>query len=344
MRDYLTKAYLACCAIMASLLVVGCQPAGEINMVAESADDFPVLSGEYLGQEPPGMEGKLFAPGVMSTGLGELNAVFFPGGKEVLFSVHVSDMRWALVMCREENGRWTEPEVAPFSGEYGGVDPAASVDGNRVFFCSNRPLPGASEAREDYDIWYVDRTEDGWSEPVNMGAPINSETHEFYPSLTADGTLYFQSRREGGIGLADIYRAELVDGGYLSVELLPAPINSEGFEGDTFAAPDDSYLIVSTVREESFGAGDLYITFRTDDGGWTPLKNMGPEVNTFTGENCPILSPCGKYLFYTSRMPSAELLEGGLTYKAIKAALNKPMNGFSDIYWISAEIIERLRP
>ena len=327
-----------------AFVALGCQPTAEETTTAEGADTYPVLSGEYLGQEPPGLKAKLFAPGVMSTGLNELNAVFFPGGKEVIFSVYVSSMRWALVMCREENGRWTEPEVAPFSGEYGGVDPAASHDGNRIYFCSNRPLPGESEARDDYDIWYVERSGDGWSEPVNMGAPINSETHEFYPSLTADGTLYFQSRREGGVGAADIYRAELVDGGYPAVELMPAPINSEDFEGDTFAAPDDSYLIVSTRREDSHGNADLYITFRDGEGGWTPLVNMGPEINSDTGENCPILSPCGKYLFYTSRKLSDELQGADLDYQAIKASWTKPGNGSGDIYWISAEIIENLRP
>ena len=183
--------------------------------------DFPVIVGEYLGQEPPGMEGELFAPGIMSTGLSELNAVFFPGGKEVIYSVNVGYMKWALIMIREENGRWTKPEIASFSGEYGGVDPFVSFDGNVVYYCSNKPKSGQGEPEDNYDIWYVIRTDTGWSEPVNMGSPINSDTHEFYPSLTRDGTMYFQSRREGGIGFSDIYRAKLVDGEYVEAELLP---------------------------------------------------------------------------------------------------------------------------
>ncbi|UCE19601.1 MAG: PD40 domain-containing protein [Gemmatimonadota bacterium] len=307
-------------------------------------DTFPVLSGEYLGQKPPGLKGELFAPGVMSTSLPELNSVFFPGGKEVIYSIHVGDMKWAMLMMREENGRWSKPEVAPFSGEYGGVDPFVSFDGKTVYFCSNRPRSGGNKPEEDYDIWSVERTSDGWSEPVNMGPPINSEAHEFYPSLTRDGTMYFQSRREGGFGDSDIYRAGLVDGRYRNAELLPAQINSPGSEGDAFIAPDEGYLIVSTWREEeNIGRSDLYISFRNEDGTWSPLQNMGEQVNSSGGENCQILSPCGRYLFYTSRQYKALPSDPPLTYDFIRRAWATPQNGFGDIYWIDAKIIDGLK-
>lgn len=307
--------------------------------------DFPVLSGEYLGQKPPGLEGELFAPGIMSTGMRELNAVFFPGGKEVVYSVNVGPMKWALIMIREENGRWTRPEVAPFSGEHGGVDPFISFDGKTVYFCSNRPRSGQGEPEDDFDIWYVTRTDTGWSEPVNMGPPINSDTHEFYPSLTREGTMYFQSRREGGFGYSDIYRAKLVDGKYEEAELLPKPINSPDFEGDTFIAPDESYIIVSTFRkEDNIGQSDLYISFRSEDGSWLPLKNMGERINSEGGENCQILSPCGKYLFYTSRRYGNLSGVSPLTYEAIKKAWTEPQNGNGDIYWVDVRIIDELRP
>jgi Tol biopolymer transport system component len=304
-----------------------------------------MLSGEYLGQDPPGMKGELFAPGIMSTGLAELNSVFFPGGKEVIYSIHAGRMKWALIMMREENGRWTKPEIATFSGEYGGVDPFVSLDGSTIYFCSNRPKPGRSEPEDDYDIWYVVRTNAGWSEPVNLGPPINSDAHEFYPSLTEDGTMYFQSRREGGIGASDIYRAELVDGKYTEAELLPETINSPGFEGDAFIAPDESYLIVSTRREgDNIGQSDLYLSFRDEDGSWSPLKNIGDKINSEGGENCQILSPCGKYLFYTSRQYKDLWSVSPLTYEAIRRAWAEPQNGYGDIYWVDAKIIKELKP
>jgi Tol biopolymer transport system component len=332
-RIVMLKSVFAGIAIV--LLMVGCAS----EQVDRDRPDAPVLSGPYLGQEPPGMEGRLFAPGVLSTGMDELNAVFLPGGREVFFSLHRRGMEFVLVHMKEENGRWTEPEIAPFSGEYSDVDPAVSPDGKRVYYCSNRPRSGSGDPEGDFDIWYVEKTESGWSDPVNAGAPINSEADEFYPSFTEAGTMYFQSRREGCIGLADIYRTELVDGKYETAECLPETINSPGFEGDAFIAPDESYLIVSTQRDVNIGHADLYISFRSEDGSWPPLQNMGEAVNSVGGENCQILSPCGKYLFYTSR----RFTPTNRSYESIKKGWSEPENGLGDIYWIDANIIEAFR-
>jgi Tol biopolymer transport system component len=290
------------------------------------------------------MTAELFAPGVVSTGMLELNSNFFPGGKEVIFSVGAGPMRWVLVMMREVDGRWTQPEVAPFSGAHGGVDPFVSYDGNTVYFCSNRPRSGSGEPEDDYDIWFVERTEGGWSEPANMGAPINSDAHEFYPSLTRDGTFYVQSRREGGVGGPDIYRAELVDGHYVEAHSLPEPVNSPGFEGDTMIAPDESYLIVSTRREQAIGPGaDLYISFRAEDGSWGPLQNLGETVNSATSENCPILSPDGKYLFFTSRRMRSGRGQA-VSYEELKEVWTEPGNGQGDVYWVDARVLDQFRP
>jgi hypothetical protein len=191
----------------------------------------------------------------------------------------------------------------------------------------------------------VDRTETGWSSPINMGAPVNTDAHEFYPSFTQKGTMYVQSRREGGIGQSDIYRLELEDGQYVKAECLPEPVNSPGFEGDAFIAPDESYIIVSTFRpEKNIGrSSDLYISFRSENGSWSDLINMGEKVNGTGGENCQILSPCGKYLFYTSRRYRDQKLSPLMTYDDIWEAWSGPQNGLGDIYWIDAQIIEDLR-
>jgi Tol biopolymer transport system component len=53
-------------------------------------DDFPILKGPYLGQKPPGMTPEIFAPGIVSTGLDELNSVFSPDGDEFYFCVRNS--------------------------------------------------------------------------------------------------------------------------------------------------------------------------------------------------------------------------------------------------------------
>jgi hypothetical protein len=298
-----------------------------------------VISGPYFGQSPPGNKPELFAPGIISTGMYELNSVFFPDGKEVIWSVRVTPMKWMMVMMKEENGIWGKPYLAPFNGEYGGVDPTVSFDGNRIYYCSNQPV-NESDSTKDYDIWYVDRTQTGWSEPVNLGSPVNTDANEFYPSLTKKGDLYFQSWREGGNGPTDIYKAVYADGTFGEVAPLPYPINGPGFEGDAMIAPDESYIIVSTRREsENYGQSDLYISFLNEDGSWGELQNLGSDINSYAGENCQTLSPCGKYLFFTSRR-SIPVLKEINAYQDLVDLELEPGNGQGDIYWVSVSALD----
>ena len=108
----------------------------------------------------------------------------------------------------------------------------------------------------------------------------------------------------------------MVDGAFLPPVRLDAAVNTNGYEADVFVAPDASYLIFCSTREGGLGRGDLYISFKNANGGWSKAVNMGPSINTPHYEYCPFVSKDGNYLFYTSQQ---------------------------DIYWVSTEIIEVLR-
>jgi hypothetical protein len=77
------------------------------------------------------------------------------------------------------------------AGEYSVADVALSPDGKRLYFCSD--MPTFWENARGFDIWYVERTKSGWSEPVNAGKNINTVGGETQPSFTTDGSMYFPS-------------------------------------------------------------------------------------------------------------------------------------------------------
>lgn len=259
----------------------------------------PILEGAYLGQKTPGSEPERFAPGVVSTEKNELNSVFSPDSGEFYFTIQTGQMKWQIMVMKRKNNRWSKPMLASFSGQYSDVDLFISADGKKLFYCSNRPLEENGAAKKDFDIWVVERTGDDWSKPRNPGAPINSEEAEFYPSLTKDGTLYFQSQRPDTRGTRDIYRSRPVNGKYDKIENAGDVINSDLFEGDALISPEEDYLIFSVNRPGGFGQGDLYISFRDKNDRWTTPQNLGDKINTEHNENCPILTPDGKFLFFT---------------------------------------------
>jgi Tol biopolymer transport system component len=121
-------------------------------------------------------------------------------------------------------------------------------------------------------------------------------------------------------------------------------ISTTSHEVDPFIAPDESYLIFASDRPGGYGEADLYICFRQSDGTWPKAQNMGPSINTKTGELCPSVSPDGKYLFFSSnRSLYPNYSETPITYAEKERILNSPGNGNPDIYWVDAKIIEELK-
>ena len=328
--------------------VLNCQPRAQ----PEQGADFPILAGPYLGQMAPGAEAELFAPGIVSTGMYTRDVAMTPDGREIYFGVSVAGLS-VIVQTKLADGRWTRPEVAPFSNnpDYMNLEPHISPDGRKFYFLSTRPRDGGPMPAEDVgrwvnqDIWVMDRTADGWGEPYNLGPPVNSDDEEYFPSVTRDGTIYF-TRTPAGTRESYIYRARAVDGGFAQAERLGPKVNSTTSQFNAFIAPDESYLIVCVLgREDSKGGTDYYIVFRDDQDRWSRPINMGDEINTpRNGEYSPYVSRDGRYFFFMSTRPRPRsAIPERLTYDFLEDVYRAPQNGNPDIYWIDAAFIEQLR-
>ena len=83
-----------------------------------------------------------------------------------------------------------------------------SADGKTLYFSSN-----GHKSMGDFDIFFSSLGDDGeWSKPENIGYPLNTTDADvfFYP--TADNNrAYYSSRKEGGLGLKDIYAIDMPD-------------------------------------------------------------------------------------------------------------------------------------
>jgi Tol biopolymer transport system component len=200
-----------------------------------------------------------------------------------------------------ENGRWTSPRPAPFESRYQDWDYHFAPDGSALYFTSMRPTEAGAEPPQHGNIWKAQILASGWSDPMLLEPPINGpDHHDSSPSLTADGTLYFFSSRQGGYGGDDIYCSRLIDGAYREVNNLGAAINTEHHEYDLVVAPDESFLVFSSTRPGGHDDVDLYVSFRGFDGAWSEPRNLGEAVNA-TGAVFPSLTDDGKYLFFQSR-------------------------------------------
>lgn len=191
-----------------------------------------------------------------------------------------------------------------------------SADGQRVYFSSSR-----SGTR---DIWFAERKGDDWGEPKCLKFVSRWPELKFAwaQTIARNGTLYFIGYAPGSFQDSGIYRAGFVNGEYTKPELLPRNINLTPFLNWTpFIAPDESYLLFSSTRTGSHGwRADLFISFRNTDGSWTDPVSLGESINTEEQERSPVVSPDGKYLFFT-----------------------RGHGANHDVYWVRAASIPALR-
>jgi Tol biopolymer transport system component len=179
-----------------------------------------------------------------------------------------------------------------------------------------------------------------------MEEPINTEYDEMYVSVSKNGNIYFQAKYPDGYGEWDIYCSKYVSGTYSTPQNLGYPINSSLTEAEPCIAPDESYIIISTIREsENIGNSDLYISFQRNDGSWSNLINLGNKINSRYSDKCPQVTKDGKYLFFLSyrpRRPEDQNIPD--IYDELKEPFQKPYRKYGvDIYWVSTDCIDVIR-
>ncbi len=323
--------------LAAALAIAAWVAAGRFAPVA-SADAPGAAAIALPAGDPPGPEPRMLGEGVISTPADEFGGTFSPDGKTLLFNRSIPRSQF-YVVCEShwENGRWGPPRVASFSGRWRDSDPVYSRDGSRVYFASDRPVGGVD--RHNFDIWSVARQGNGWGEPVNLGAPINSDRNEDFISFAANGTAYFTSAREGSAGYMDVWRSRLVGGRYAEPENLGPAINSKDwFNIESWISDDESFLLVGAFgHADGAGDQDIFVSYQKD-GVFGPLKALGPKVNTAAREYSPRISLDGKsFIFSSERGMPTEVRARPWTREEFEKAARGVRNGLGNIYRMSLE-------
>ena len=284
----------------------------------------------------PRAEAEIFARGVISDENRQYRITFTANGRTAYFSESVGFFPFTrqstIYVSHYVKGEWTEPEVAPFSGEYSDIDPIITPDGSRLYFSSIRPVNGVT--RGDIDIWYVERTPTSWSEPIRLGSEVNSPADELYPSASADGDLYFAVGPVAPTAEMDwdIYTAKrLAPREPITVLNTDLPFSwsdpTADWEFNPEVSVDGRTLVFASLRPGGYGYGDLYVS-HYHRGEWSAPQNLGPAVNTQWDEFHPTLTRDGwlyfvrnkfdatKGDFYRIETKAVELLHPSYAHKA----------------------------
>jgi outer membrane protein OmpA-like peptidoglycan-associated protein len=174
-----------------------------------------------------------------------------------------------------------------------------SADGRLLFFTGCGRPGGLGSC----DIYMSVKQKGKWSDPVNLGNPVNTSSWESQPSVSADGQwLYFTSNRNGGKGNIDIWRAEKLG---VSPEGFPVygkvinldGVNTPGNELSPFIHADGKTLYFASDFWPGMGGKDLFMV--SIDSLKNP-RNLGYPVNTSADEEGLVVEVSGERAWYTS--------------------------------------------
>lgn len=192
------------------------------------------------------------------------------------------------------NTRWTE------------FMPALDPTGTRLYFSSKRfggiTAEKSSDEEGDDDLYYVDKVNGKWSEPILLPEPINSAQNEGAACFSADGQLmvYVVCGAEGNVGGCDLFISTLEGSKWSTPKNMGNVINSDDWDSQPTISSDGNRIIFTSTRNNGFGGEELYMSEKDAFGEWGPASNLGPVINTPFNEKSPFLSQDGKTLYFTS--------------------------------------------
>ena len=207
-------------------------------------------------------------------------------------------------MSTKENDKWgnIQPILGINTVNNEGAQ-ALSIDGKWMFYTAC----GREDSRGSCDLYFSQRTPSGWSQPINIGQPVNSAYWESQPCFSADGkTLYFVSNRPGGKGDNDIWYAEIVgfknNGVPIFGEVKNAgdSINTPGKETSPFIHADNKTIYFSSNTWPGVGDSDIFYSRRSDNHQWSTPKNIGYPINTPNDDIGFIVSASGTTAYFSS--------------------------------------------
>lgn len=184
-------------------------------------------------------------------------------------------------------------------------NPVITPDGQTLIYTTLQRIFDRVNQQETYYeiIKYTTKEGDGWSEPLDITAKINSDGFLASVGISSDGGKMYFFRDDYGDG--NLYQAEKKGYRFTSIEALDKNINSRDWESHIWPDPNkDAYYFVSN-RAGGQGGRDIYYIDKDAKGKWNAPKNLGNTINTPYDEDCPVISSDGNTLYFCSEAHSS---------------------------------------
>lgn len=148
------------------------------------------------------------------------------------------------------------------------------------------------------DIYKSEYVDNQWSEPMNIGKPVNSATMESQPCISANGKeLYFV--RDTKNYKSNIYFSQYLQEEWSTPKAITT-INTRFGEMAPFLHPDGRSLFFASEGHNGMGGYDIFVCRKLLNGTWSLPVNLGAPVNSDKNEISFVVSSDGKKCYVSS--------------------------------------------
>ncbi|MBL7730060.1 MAG: PD40 domain-containing protein [Chitinophagaceae bacterium] len=281
----------------------------------------------------------VFAPQNMGSSINSNEHEYFPtlsiDGSKMVFTRRINNTNEDFYYSEWKDGNWqpAKPMEGDINTDQNEAAQNISADGEWMVLTAD----GRREGFGNYDLYMSMSNAFGWTAPQNLGGLLNSDQWDAQPCLSPDKrSLYFASRRPGGLGGIDIYVSYMKPNGrWSSPENLGPGINTAGDDQCPFIHADNQTMYFVSDGWPGYGGDDLFVVRKDPGGQWGKPENLGYPVNTVNDEGTVFIAADGKTAFYASDRSDTK---GG--YDIYSFELREDVRPFKTL-WVKGQVTDK---
>jgi outer membrane protein OmpA-like peptidoglycan-associated protein len=254
----------------------------------------------------------------------------------MVFTRRIAGREEIYFSTKDQNGQWTEAQPMDLGNQAyrkGGFH--ISPDGKLIVFA----MADHPQCVGGFDLFYLERREDEWIGPFNLGQNINTPDWESQPCIGPDSrTLYFSSGRKGGEGQKDIwYTRRIGPREWMDPINLGPVINTRHNESTPYLHRDGESFYFRSEGHPGLGSFDIFYSRLTLDSGFTEPVNLGYPINGSGNEGGLFVSMNGIDAYYATSSPDnqQETIKDIYTFRLPQNVRAKPAT------YILATVLDR---
>jgi len=189
---------------------------------------------------------------------------------------------------------------------YDEKNPVISPDGEYLYFTRSFHPENKGGIKDEGDIWYSKLDEGGeWGPAVNLGRPLNDRFPNAVIGFSPDGRLmylrnYYINDHKNPVQQGISVSKSSSDGWSYPENITVKYFMNKSENQSISISKDGQIMLMSIESYGTYGAEDIYVSFKKGEFLWLEPQNLGPTINTALQEMTPTLAEDNKTLYFAS--------------------------------------------